>query len=226
MSEGRTRFVDLEEEESHLAFQENELERTMLEFLEEEKPEKPKKGFFNFATVAGTAFLTAGMFYVLQSIGIFPGDIESLIQALPIFGGLLITIIGFGFFTPERREIKRAKRRKKKLLETTQVSGGSAIAEHEKTPMDYARSGTQSKSSSISLEPYALRVKKRLYKSRKDKKIAGVCGGLAEYFGVDATLIRLIFLVTAIAGMGSSVAIYLVLAVLLPKAPANILHDD
>lgn len=36
---------------------------------------------------------------------------------------------------------------------------------------------------------------KKLFRSRKDRKIAGVCGGLAEYFNLDPTLMRIIFLV-------------------------------
>jgi phage shock protein C len=43
---------------------------------------------------------------------------------------------------------------------------------------------------------------KRLYRSQKDRKIAGVCGGLGEYFDVDPTLIRIIAVVFAITGTG------------------------
>ena len=42
----------------------------------------------------------------------------------------------------------------------------------------------------------------RLMRSRRDKVIAGVCGGLAQYFEVDATLIRLVFAVLGLAGPG------------------------
>ena len=46
--------------------------------------------------------------------------------------------------------------------------------------------------------------------------IAGVCGGLAEYSGIDATIIRILFVVLALAG-GPGLLIYLVLWVVLPK---------
>jgi len=43
---------------------------------------------------------------------------------------------------------------------------------------------------------------KKLYKSRTNKKICGVCGGLAEYFEIDATIIRLVWAIVALSGAG------------------------
>lgn len=57
---------------------------------------------------------------------------------------------------------------------------------------------------------------KHLVRSRTDRVIAGVCGGLAEYFHIDATVIRLLFVVVAFAG-GSSAFIYILLWVLMPN---------
>ena len=59
---------------------------------------------------------------------------------------------------------------------------------------------------------------KRFYLSQKDKKIAGVCGGLAEYFEVDPLLIRVLFLV-AILEIGMGLVAYLVLWLLAPRSP-------
>ncbi len=56
----------------------------------------------------------------------------------------------------------------------------------------------------------------RLTRSRRDRKIAGVCGGLAEYSGIDATLIRILFVIIALAG-GGGLLIYLALWLILPK---------
>lgn len=55
----------------------------------------------------------------------------------------------------------------------------------------------------------------RLYRSSKDKVIAGVCGGLAQYFSLDPALIRLAFVVFALAG-GASVLLYIVLWIAVP----------
>ena len=57
---------------------------------------------------------------------------------------------------------------------------------------------------------------RRLTLSVTNKKIAGVCGGIAEYFGVDPTLVRLAAVVLALLG-GSGLFIYLVAWVIMPK---------
>lgn len=58
---------------------------------------------------------------------------------------------------------------------------------------------------------------KRLYKGR-DKKLFGVCSGLADYFNVDPTLIRVLFVFAFIA-FGSGLLLYLILAIVLPDSP-------
>ena len=57
---------------------------------------------------------------------------------------------------------------------------------------------------------------KRLYKSNKDKMLDGVCGGLAEYFGVDPTLIRLAWVLLRAMG-GSGILAYIVAAIVIPR---------
>ena len=59
---------------------------------------------------------------------------------------------------------------------------------------------------------------KRLYRSKNDKMIAGVCGGLAEYFSIDPVIVRLIF-VALLLGAGSGFLAYLVLWIAVPEAP-------
>jgi phage shock protein C len=58
---------------------------------------------------------------------------------------------------------------------------------------------------------------RKLYRSRTHRMVAGVCGGLGEYFNVDATLIRALFLVLAVFG-GSGLVIYLVMWIIVPDA--------
>jgi len=57
---------------------------------------------------------------------------------------------------------------------------------------------------------------RRLTRSGRNRMIAGVCGGLAEYFGIDVTLIRVIFVVLALMA-GPGLLLYLALWVILPK---------
>jgi phage shock protein C len=56
---------------------------------------------------------------------------------------------------------------------------------------------------------------RKLYRSRNQRMLAGVCGGLAEYFNVDTTLIRVLFLVLAVFG-GSGLVIYVVMWLIVP----------
>jgi phage shock protein C len=57
----------------------------------------------------------------------------------------------------------------------------------------------------------------RLTKSYSDKMLFGVCGGLAEYFGMDSTIVRIIFVTLAILAIGSPILIYLIMALVMPK---------
>ncbi|PIT94471.1 hypothetical protein COT98_03430 [Candidatus Falkowbacteria bacterium CG10_big_fil_rev_8_21_14_0_10_39_9] len=61
---------------------------------------------------------------------------------------------------------------------------------------------------------------KKLYRSRTDRVIWGVCGGLGEYFGVDSILFRIFFLILAL-GNGFGILLYLILALLIPSAPKS-----
>ncbi|MNH85369.1 DNA-binding transcriptional activator PspC [compost metagenome] len=61
----------------------------------------------------------------------------------------------------------------------------------------------------------------KLYRSRTDRKISGLCGGIAQYFGVDPTIIRLVTVVGAIFSFGTFVPIYVIASLLVPKEPAG-----
>ena len=59
---------------------------------------------------------------------------------------------------------------------------------------------------------------KRLYRSTKDTMICGVCGGIAEYFEVDPTIVRLVAVALCL-GMGSGLLAYVIGAIIIPKNP-------
>ncbi len=59
---------------------------------------------------------------------------------------------------------------------------------------------------------------KKLYRSRKDSKIAGVCGGIAEYFNIDSTIIRLLAVLTIFFGGGGIIA-YIIAWLIVPLEP-------
>ncbi len=56
----------------------------------------------------------------------------------------------------------------------------------------------------------------KLRKSRTDKMLAGVCGGIAEYLGWDSTIVRIIFLILVFSSFGTMVLLYFILALIMP----------
>jgi phage shock protein PspC (stress-responsive transcriptional regulator) len=62
--------------------------------------------------------------------------------------------------------------------------------------------------------------KKRLYRSRDERMIWGVCGGIAKYFDVDPTLIRLVAVLTLFLGC-TGLIIYPILTIIMPREPQN-----
>lgn len=61
-------------------------------------------------------------------------------------------------------------------------------------------------------------MKKRLYRSKKDKMLAGICGGLAEYFDVDPSLVRLATVLLCLYA-GTGLMVYIIAAIIIPEAP-------
>ena len=64
-------------------------------------------------------------------------------------------------------------------------------------------------------------MKKRLYKDHTDKKLCGVCSGIAKYFNLDPTLVRLIWAVLVVCA-GTGVLAYILCAVIMPDEPGYI----
>lgn len=60
---------------------------------------------------------------------------------------------------------------------------------------------------------------KKLYLSGADRKIGGVCGGLGEYFDMDSTLFRIIFILITILSMGLGIFAYLGMWIVIPRKP-------
>ena len=65
-------------------------------------------------------------------------------------------------------------------------------------------------------------MKKKLYRSKKDEKIAGVCGGIAEYFSMDATIIRLIWVLGTLMNVFIGVVAYVACVFIIPEDPGCI----
>ncbi|MHB1340627.1 MAG: PspC domain-containing protein [Coriobacteriia bacterium] len=64
-------------------------------------------------------------------------------------------------------------------------------------------------------------MEKKLYRSRTDRMVAGVCGGLAEYFDVDPTLVRVGVVLVALLTQGGIFLAYLIMAIVVPESPLS-----
>lgn len=63
---------------------------------------------------------------------------------------------------------------------------------------------------------------KRLYKSKTDQKIDGVCGGIAEYLNIDPTVVRLAWVIFSACG-GSGILAYVICMLIIPEKPDGII---
>ena len=62
---------------------------------------------------------------------------------------------------------------------------------------------------------------KRLYRSRDVRILAGVCGGLGKYLGVDPTIVRLLWILLILVSAGVGIILYIVAAIIIPEEPAE-----
>jgi phage shock protein C len=180
-----------------------DLESTLEHYLEERVEAPAKPSFMNFFTVSGLAILMTGFFAVVQLFLPFSFDFTKILNVVPLVGGIIVMLVGLGFFNSEYRKSKSAIKRGKTK---------------EKPKVFSENTG----SNAIPTDPIALKQKKKLFKSRRDKRIAGVCGGLADYFGVDATLVRIAFVALFFLGSGSPAFVYIALSFLLDKEPKSL----
>jgi phage shock protein C len=62
---------------------------------------------------------------------------------------------------------------------------------------------------------------KRLFRSRTNRMLGGVCGGIAEFFVLDPTLVRVAFVLGTVMGFGALVFVYLAMLIIVPEAPLS-----
>ena len=60
---------------------------------------------------------------------------------------------------------------------------------------------------------------KKLYRSRSNRMVFGVCGGLGNFFGIDPSLMRLLFVIGTLFGFGTFIFIYIAIFIIVPEEP-------
>ncbi len=165
------------------------------ELLFEEETGKSKSAF-NLPSMAGLSMIVVGMAYLLQQLGVLGGlNLGALVAMLPWLAGILIILLGFGVLSWRPKKKKRSRTVKKEI----KVESGRKVVIEAPPKM-------------------SSREKKRLRKSSgRDKKIAGVAGGLGEFFGIDPTLVRIAFVITTFM-QGIGIVAYLLLAFIMSPA--------
>jgi phage shock protein C len=184
---------------------EDELDDTLqdyLENIEDESEKKKKKSVVNFPTVAGSVMLITAFIYFLQSMNLFAGpNLAGFMDVFAVLGVVLVALVGFGLFSRNRKKKKKSRKMK---------PGKSGTGNY--------KTADSSINDGVRVDPYGFKVKKRLMRSTRDKKLFGVCGGIADYFGLDSTLVRVIF-VLAVFFYGLPLVAYLLMAIFMPKEP-------
>lgn len=192
-------------------------------FLHAKEAEEEKPGFWNLPTAAGLATIGVGSAYLLQELGVFASGFDFSAFLGPWLIGVLIILVGFGVlsWSPDRQRRRQHKR------EQAARRRARASARRSALPQDRRQQRTAEREARRA-ERYERR--RSFAKSRTNRKIAGVCGGIGEYLGVDPTLIRIAFVIALIAGAGSVIPIYLLMAWLMPSpeqaAPPSSIDDN
>lgn len=212
-----------------------------VEFEVEEEEQKTDTGFLNLQTGAGLGLIALGGLYTMQLLGLLGFNttlISTLVAVLPWLAGILIILTGLGVLSwnpaarrrrkARERALKAARRRRQKTMgrrpTSTDEAGrrarrafeqaaraGQAAGQRAREAVDASRARTRSMTAGRTQG-------RRLAKSRKLRKISGVASGIAEYFGVDPTVVRIAFVLAAIFGQGAGVILYLILSFVLPNA--------
>lgn len=144
-------------------------------------------------TIAGTVLLGIGLIWFLKNIGVFAWhSFFSFFWSM--FFPLLLLLVG--------------------LLLLLKRNGSSAQAQ----PDGASQSGEPSAEKPHQEMGYSS-TSRRLYRSRTQRKLFGVCGGLGDYFDIDPTLVRVIFVASAFASFGIAIIAYILFAIVLPEEP-------
>jgi len=163
-----------------------------LESLYFEDDVEEDSSFLNLQTLSGLSLILAGIIYLLSELEVWAAPLFGLGAALPWLVGVLVILLGFGILSWRSSSSSDEQTRTKKAVDAK--TGEPKVVE----------------------EPRKSK-KKRLTRSRTDKKFLGVCGGLAEYLNLDSTLVRIAFVIGVISSAGPLIIAYFGLAFVMPK---------
>lgn len=193
----------------------DDLERAYEDFVtqgQQETPAKDKKGVQVASVIAGGVGVVM-LVMMLQMAGLEIGPELSFTQHLAV--PLVVLLSGLLLWSRRRSKKQTADRQK---WEEAHIPDFKIGRKKPSGSREERRQTGSKQDPSENYDAYAFRKKKRLFRTRRDRKFLGVCGGIANYFGFDPTIVRIIFALST-AFYGSTILVYLVLGVVLPKMP-------
>ena len=219
--------------ESTVKISDTELQATLQDFLEE-NDKKTKKSIWNISTISGLAFIITsfafiGLTIATDVIGLaaIPG-VNSIMNFLPYLAGAMLGINILTMFKSSGKREKKLEREEKIRVQQTYDKLDEFLYTEKERKSRKGRSSSFRKAETAKTSTFAnlaIPSTQKLFKSRDDKYISGVCGGLANYLGISSTVIRVIFLAALFLGYGSFFLVYIALAIVMPKEPIS-LSDD
>jgi phage shock protein PspC (stress-responsive transcriptional regulator) len=148
---------------------------------------------------------------------------------IAVLGAVMVGYVGFGYFVGDRKRMKKARKkqqeRRKDYFDQEFSDKGEQEERFDIESELFGTSAAEQSSQSGPFDVHAFSKSKKLYKSRTNKKVSGVCGGLAKYFGISSNVIRFLFFFALVAGWGAPLLIYIALAFALEKEPPELMDD-
>lgn len=175
-----------------------DLNAALDEFINEQQvPEKVK--LINLPTIAGLSLLgLTSLSMVQRFFPWFAGFSVSDLEMYTVIGGILTTLVALGAFSGQAQEKKRRylQRKTKRSLSTS--------IESETYP---------------TLEPYAGVANQRLFRSRTDQRVLGICGGIAKHLGISSQAVRFMWIIGSLFIAPFMIPLYFILGFVIPKQP-------
>lgn len=253
-SRGRTPETEAYDDEFGLVTDDDIVAFMAEQELEEEELEEKEAGFWNLQTASGIGLIGLGALYSLQLLGLFPlgsAVLYNLVQVLPIFAAVLIMLTGFGVLSwspaarRRKKARKRAARRRQQQRRAARKTVGRAPRSDTSSTSDAAGKAASKAfrqaeralrtagraAGRVTDEAFERRAaarkagRTRLAKDRRNRKITGVAAGMANYFGLDPTVVRIGWVVAAIFTNFAAVIPYLILTAVL-KNEEDLEDDD
>lgn len=209
--------------ERTLNITDQDLHSSLNDFLEENE-KKSKESIWNFSTISGLFLVLVSAAYVGHSIGTTVFDlgtiplIQTIMKLAPYFGGALLGSIilsnlmkGKSKKTSDAKEDQKVRETYDKLDEFLYADNNTKYANNKK------KEG--------SFHSFNVSSVQKLTRSRTDKKLAGVCGGLARHLGINSTVLRVIFVAALFLSFNTFIFVYIALAFVMPKEPISFIDD-